>query len=193
MTKIIENRCSEIRALSEGPYDTPHLHECALLWRLAAAVMPGRCIVEIGSWRGRSACVMADACIEGVQVIAVDHFKGDDTGGEHPSKEIMSATIAKLGLERKILVVDADAKLVEWINVLPCRPGLVFYDADHKTQPTIEILSQLLPLAKGALLVIHDSNWEMTQKAIHWLSAFGLSEVFSMREETGIAVYSIGL
>ncbi len=191
MDSIVEKRCSEIRSLSEGPYDTPHLHECVLLWRLAAAVMPGRCIVEIGSWRGRSACVMADASMDGVQVIAVDHFKGDETGGADPNKGIMLATISKLGLNSKIITIDSDARTVEWTRILPCKPGLVFYDADHKTEPTVEILSRLLPLAKGGVLVIHDSNWEMTRKAIIRLTVFGITELFSFQNETGTTVFSV--
>jgi predicted O-methyltransferase YrrM len=50
------------------------------LWSAAATVIaPGR-ILEIGSYRGRSAVVLATAAAPGVEVVAVDPHSGNDRG-----------------------------------------------------------------------------------------------------------------
>jgi len=49
------------------------------LWDSARAVPPGGVVVEIGSFRGRSALVMASALSDGAQLVAIDpHAGGHD-------------------------------------------------------------------------------------------------------------------
>ena len=50
------------------------------LWEAAAAVRPGGTIAEIGSYRGKSAIVMASAAAAGVTVTAIDPHAGNDRG-----------------------------------------------------------------------------------------------------------------
>jgi pimeloyl-ACP methyl ester carboxylesterase len=63
----------------EGPDElTPAQGE--RLWEAAAAVRPGGTIAEIGSYRGKSAIVMASAAADGVMVTAIDPHAGNDRG-----------------------------------------------------------------------------------------------------------------
>ena len=59
------------------------------LWEAAAALPSGRQIVEIGSYRGRSAIVLASAAAAGVAVVAIDPHAGNDRGPQqiHGSAE----------------------------------------------------------------------------------------------------------
>jgi SAM-dependent methyltransferase len=50
------------------------------LWDAARAVPPGGRIVEIGSYRGRSAIVLARAAAPGSEVVAIDPHAGNDRG-----------------------------------------------------------------------------------------------------------------
>ena len=50
------------------------------LWERAAALRPPATIVEIGSYRGRSAIVLASAAPEGAEVVAIDPHAGNDRG-----------------------------------------------------------------------------------------------------------------
>jgi predicted O-methyltransferase YrrM len=50
------------------------------LWERARAVPPGGRIVEIGSYRGRSAIVLARAAGGAAEVVAIDPHGGDDRG-----------------------------------------------------------------------------------------------------------------
>jgi predicted O-methyltransferase YrrM len=50
------------------------------LWERAAALGPPATIVEIGSYRGRSAIVLARAAPPGTQVVAIDPHAGTDRG-----------------------------------------------------------------------------------------------------------------
>ena len=50
------------------------------LWEVAAATRPGGAIVEIGSYRGKSAIVLASAAPDGVSVTAIDPHAGNDRG-----------------------------------------------------------------------------------------------------------------
>jgi hypothetical protein len=48
---------------------------------------------------------------------------------------------------------------------------LVFYDADHNTEPTVNLLTKIHPkLNKNCKVAIHDAGWEMTQDAIKQLA-----------------------
>jgi hypothetical protein len=50
------------------------------LWDRASALRPGARVVEIGSYHGRSAIVLATAAPEGVEVVAIDPHAGNDRG-----------------------------------------------------------------------------------------------------------------
>ena len=50
------------------------------LWDRAAALRAPARVVEIGSYRGRSAIVLARAAAEGVEVVAIDPHAGNDRG-----------------------------------------------------------------------------------------------------------------
>lgn len=50
------------------------------LWTRGRTVRPGRKVVEIGSFRGRSMIVLASAAAEGVELYAIDPHAGNDRG-----------------------------------------------------------------------------------------------------------------
>src|SRR5688572_4883233 len=54
--------------------------QAELLARVAAACPPDGEIVEIGSFRGKSTVVLAQAAAEGVAIVAIDPHAGNDRG-----------------------------------------------------------------------------------------------------------------
>jgi hypothetical protein len=50
------------------------------LWERARSLRPGAKAVEIGSYRGRSAIVLARGAADGVEVVAIDPHAGNDRG-----------------------------------------------------------------------------------------------------------------
>src|SRR5258707_1232993 len=54
--------------------------QARLLHDRARAVEPGQCVVEIGSYHGRSTIVLASALVDGASVVAIDSHDGENRG-----------------------------------------------------------------------------------------------------------------
>lgn len=139
--------------------------ELAELQRLAA----GRMVLEIGTWKGRSACAMAMA---GGQVWCLDTFQGDPSTGKE-------WTLPGLLLDAKRLdVVDRLHPLVDtWESLLPRLDlswfDVLFYDAAHDERSTYEAGKILLAGARPDVpVVFHDFlGWHTVWLAVDRLIA----------------------
>ncbi|HSI14929.1 MAG TPA: class I SAM-dependent methyltransferase [Chthoniobacter sp.] len=168
---LTDPRQKELYEGTQGPSNSPDPFECWILRQLAMD-SNGR-VLEIGSWRGRSACFIADGLqkIGGQPPICVDWFQGDNTGGMQPDKAEMESVLKKFGLQANI--IDHDMLTMDWS--IAKDVSLVFYDADHSTKPTVDVLTKLHPfLAKDARIVLHDAGWSMTIAAAEELIHSGL-------------------
>jgi len=146
------------------------LHAAALD---AAAAVPGRPFVEIGSYCGRSTVwLAAAACLAGTVVFAVDHHRGSEenqVGWEHHDPAVVDPLIGRMdtlpffrralfgaGLEEyAIAVVGASPNVAEhWQRD---SAALVFIDGGHGAEPaTADFLGWSPKVAMGGTLAIHD-------------------------------------
>ncbi len=146
------------------------LHAAALD---AAAAVPGRPFVEIGSYCGRSTIWLAAAArAAGTVVFAIDHHRGsveNQAGWEHHDPTLVDPLIGLLdtlpffrralfgaGLEEyAIAVVGGSPNVAEhWQGE---SAAFVFIDGGHGAEPaTVDYLGWSPKVAIGGTLAIHD-------------------------------------
>jgi predicted O-methyltransferase YrrM len=145
------------------------LYDAALL---AAARVPGRPFVEIGSYCGRSTVWLGAAARECATVVfAVDHHRGSEenqAGWEHhdpalvdprigrmDTLPIFRLTIFEAGLEAEVIAVVGGSPAVAAHWNTPC--AMVFIDGGHGAEPARLDYEGWAPhVAPGGILAIHD-------------------------------------
>jgi predicted O-methyltransferase YrrM len=135
------------------------------LWDAARRVPPGGLLVEIGSFRGRSAVVMASALAEGARLVAIDPHAGGDRGPQEIAAEAargeadnraFAANMRAAGVESRVELVrqmssDAHAALDGAIDVL-------YVDGAHRFGPARDdIVHWGARVRDGGMLLVHDS------------------------------------
>ena len=139
--------------------------QASRLWDRAAELSAGDRIVEIGSYHGRSAIVLASSAPEGVQVITIDPHGGTDVGpweyeGElaegQRDHEIYLANLERAGVSDRI---DHVRKLSqEATEDVPGQVELLYIDGAHRFSPAWADLKRWSPkVAPGGVMLIHDS------------------------------------
>lgn len=126
-------------------------------------------ILEIGSWKGRSSCFLAQGIKESKvpnrRLHCVDWFKGDSTGGAFPDMEAMKDRISFFGLDNYVSIYNHDMLTFDYDSLL--NIDLVFYDSDHNTEPTTKVLKKISgAISQNAIVCLHDASWPITKKAI---------------------------
>lgn len=158
----------EMYLATEGPHGSPDPLECLMLHWLAKSC--GGNAVEFGSWRGRSACFIASGLDHGCKLYAVDHFAGDETGGAGACEHSMRESLLRFDLDEKVEIISEDMNKVDVSRFRDV--GMVFYDSDHNRYPTVKTLTRMFDVIKpGAVVAIHDANWQSSVEAIKELSA----------------------
>lgn len=135
------------------------------LWDRASEVKPGGRIVEIGSYRGRSAIVLARAADDGVAVVAVDPHAGNDRGPqqwEGTSEEGQSDHELFLANLRRAGVADRVTHLRDFSqDALPRIEGdidLLYVDGAHRYRPArADIARYGARVRDGGTMLVHDS------------------------------------
>lgn len=113
----------------------------------------GRRVLEIGTWKGRTAINMAQVA---THVWAIDHFQGDAYVGvgSNTLKEAWQNIYDHQCMD-KIRLVAA-----KWEDVLPLIDlrafDLVLYDGDHDYQPTFDFLAQALRRCRESTTIVLD-------------------------------------
>ncbi len=135
------------------------------LWDCAQRVQPGGRIVEIGSFRGRSMIILADAAADGVELVAIDPHGGGDRGPNeyHPDLvrgdadyEAFHANLRRAGVEARVRHVrdTSERALAEVTEPV----DLLYIDGAHRyrfAKPDIERWGARV--RPGGSLLIHDS------------------------------------
>jgi hypothetical protein len=152
------------------------------LWERSRLVPPGGRIVELGSYRGRSAIVLASGAPADAAVMAVDPHAGNDRGprqihgtsaeGEADNRAFAD-NLRRAGVEDRVTHVrlPSQAALAE----VSGEAQLVYVDGAHRYRPARDDIARWGErVAHGGTLVVHDAFSSVgVTLAILRLMAFG--------------------
>jgi predicted O-methyltransferase YrrM len=135
------------------------------LWERAGQVALGGRIVELGSYRGRSAIVLASGAPEGVAVLAVDPHAGNDRGprqihgtseeGESDNRAF-TENLRSAGVEGRVTHVRLPSQ--QALAEVPGEAQLVYVDGAHRYRPARDDIARWGErLAPGGTLLVHDA------------------------------------
>lgn len=139
--------------------------QAAELHRAAAQLVAGDTVVEIGSFRGRSAIVLARAAPEGVEVVAIDPHAGNDRGPqeidgfEQAAADDHSAFLANLaaaGVAHRVRHVRAMSDAAH--GEVQGDVALLYVDGAHRYGPARRDLRDWGGrVGAGGTMLVHDS------------------------------------
>ncbi|OWK38123.1 class I SAM-dependent methyltransferase [Fimbriiglobus ruber] len=113
----------------------------------------GKTVLEVGTWKGRSAVVMA---LNGAaRVVCVDHFRGDAYAGAADTLADWRRQVEVFGVRDRVHVLVGDFRAVLPLLALAAFE-VIYYDADHEYEPTRDALRLALAAAPGAVMCVHD-------------------------------------
>lgn len=135
------------------------------LWTCARTVRPGRTIVEIGSFRGRSMVVLASAAEAGVELVAIDPHAGNDRGPHEfegfedeasEDHDVFNANLEAAGVREKVRHVRKFSH--EALADVPGEIDLLYIDGAHRFKPALDDIQRWSAKVRpGGDLLIHDS------------------------------------
>ena len=135
------------------------------LWSCARTVAPGRRIVEIGSFRGRSMIVLASAAEPGVELVAIDPHAGNDRGPhefegfeEQASEDhdVFLANLEQAGVLERVRHVRKFSH--DALADVPGEIDLLYIDGAHRLKPALDDIRRWSAKVRpGGDLLIHDS------------------------------------
>jgi predicted O-methyltransferase YrrM len=135
------------------------------LWDRASALRPPARVVEIGSYRGRSAIVLGRAAREGVEVVAIDPHAGTDRGpreihgpaaaGEADHRAFL-ANLERAGVAGAVRHVRRPSQ--EALHAVEGPVSLLFVDGAHRYRPARDDLARWgARVRPGGTLLVHDA------------------------------------
>jgi predicted O-methyltransferase YrrM len=135
------------------------------LWQRATELGPAGRVVEIGSYRGRSAIVLAMAAPSGAQVIAIDPHAGNDRGPQqiegtaqegdrdHAAFRANLERAGVAGRVRHVRLASQDA-----LAEVPGELDLLYVDGAHRYRPARDDLARWGGRVRaGGRMLVHDS------------------------------------
>jgi predicted O-methyltransferase YrrM len=135
------------------------------LWDRASVLRPPAQVVEIGSYRGRSAIVLGQAAPEGVEVVAIDPHAGNDRGPQQitgPAEEgqrdheIFLANLEAGGVRDRVRHVRLPSS--EATVEVEGEIDLLYIDGAHRYGPALDDVRRWGDkVRQGGTLLIHDS------------------------------------
>jgi methyltransferase family protein len=135
------------------------------LWSAAGRLEESARIVEIGSYHGRSAIVLASAAGPGVIVFAIDPHGGNDRGpqqfdGEFADgqrdHEVFLRNLDRAAVASRVRHIRKPSQ--DATGDVPGLLEVVYIDGSHRLQPArADVLRWGAKVAPGGTLLIHDS------------------------------------
>jgi hypothetical protein len=132
------------------------------LFAAAAAVAPGGSVVEIGSFRGRSAIVLAGA---GVDVVCIDPHAGSDRGPQEIAADAdrgaadaraFAENLERAGVADRVRHVRAFSR--EALGVVPGPVDVLFVDGAHRFGPArADVVGWGARVPPGGRMLVHDA------------------------------------
>lgn len=135
--------------------------EAAKLTELAAEVPEDACIVEVGSYRGRSTCALAIGAADGARVYAIEPHESFEgvLGGSFgpPDRRAFFENLLRVGVVEKVRLVNLSAEIVCKGWTLPI--GLLWIDGDHTEEGVRRDFGAFEPfLRPGGVVAFHDAR-----------------------------------
>ncbi|MGH3110674.1 MAG: class I SAM-dependent methyltransferase [Gaiellaceae bacterium] len=134
-------------------------NEGRLLYRLAAEADPAGCVVEIGSWHGRSTIWLAAGARtgRGARVVAIDPHAGTYLRAEGETTHVvLQENLEQAGVrdQTEIVVATSEQAAAGW-----SRPvSLLWIDGDHEYESVRRDLRLWEPhLLSDAVVALHDT------------------------------------
>jgi len=135
------------------------------LWERAAAVPAGGLAVEVGSFRGRSAIVIASALPDGARLVAIDPHAGSDRGPQEIAADAARgdadhaaflANLASAGVAERVQHVRAFSS--EAFGRVDGEVDLLFVDGAHRFGPArADLVRWGARVRDGGVMLVHDS------------------------------------
>ncbi len=135
------------------------------LWTCAREVTPPGLIVEIGSYRGRSAIVLARAAADGVEVVAIDPHAGNDRGPRQwegtaeegqSDNDVFRANLAAAGVTEAVRHVRLPSQRA--FAEVPGEVDVLYVDGAHKYRPARADIERWGDRVRpGGAMLVHDS------------------------------------
>jgi predicted O-methyltransferase YrrM len=135
------------------------------LWDRASVLHPPARVVEIGSYRGRSAIVLGLAAPEGVEVVAIDPHAGNDRGPQQitgPAEEgqkdheTFLANLEQAGVAGRVRHVRKPSETAT--GEVGGDIDLLYIDGAHRYRPALDDVRRWGDKVRaGGTLLIHDS------------------------------------
>jgi predicted O-methyltransferase YrrM len=139
--------------------------QAARLWECARALRAPAMIVEIGSYRGRSAIVLAAAAAEGVEVVAIDPHAGNDRGPQRihgtsaegeADHQAFLANLRRAGVSDRVRHVRRPSQ--EALGAVARPVDLLYVDGAHRYGPARDDIARWgARVAPGGTMLVHDA------------------------------------
>ena len=139
--------------------------QARLLWEAAQAAGPGSRIAEIGSYRGRSAIILAKAAPAAGEIAAIDPHAGNDRGpqqidgtsaegeGDH---ELFHSNLRGAGVDERIRHVRLPSDGAH--GAIDGKLDMLYIDGAHRYAPAAaDIRDWGARVKPGGTMLIHDS------------------------------------
>jgi hypothetical protein len=162
------------------------------LWECAAALAPSARVVEIGSYRGRSAIVLAMAAPTAAEVIAIDPHAGNDRGPRQiegsadegqRDNAAFHANLARAGVGDRVrhLRLPSQDALAE----LPGEVDLLYVDGAHRFRPARgDLVRWGARVRPGGRMLVHDA-FSSVGVTLAVFSVLGFGAEFRYEGRTG--------
>ena len=115
--------------------------EGALLYNLARKLPPGGCIVEIGSWKGRSTIWLGQGALESGNIVyAIDPHTGTSSHeltGEEDTFEAFISNIKRAGLDKVVRPLRMTSKEACRGKLVKEKINMVFIDGEHQYEDVV--------------------------------------------------------
>jgi predicted O-methyltransferase YrrM len=135
------------------------------LWDRASELRPGARIVEIGSFRGRSAIVLASSAPDGVEIITIDPHGGNDRGPQEiegfeaqaqEDHEVFLANLERAGVRQRITHLRRYS--TDALDLVAGEVDLLYIDGAHRFSPALSDIRRWGGrVTPGGTLLIHDA------------------------------------
>ena len=155
----------EVFGAAEGVEGWLSEDQARRLWERAAGLPPGALAVEIGSYRGRSAIVLASAAPPGARVVCIDPHAGNDRGPqqiEGSSREgeadnaAFRANLERAGVAGRVEHVRLPSQGA--LDAVTGHVDLLYVDGAHRYGPARDDIARWgARVRPGGAMLIHDS------------------------------------